>query len=102
PPSVVAVDDVVDRHLPRRLPGPRGELEIRGRDGWLPGGGGHRHGAIGAGHRLHLPAGSGDESNLQILLYLAELDITGLMLAGMIIGALGVLKDGRIAHAATI
>src|SRR5699024_10036484 len=31
--------------------------------------------------------GVGDESNLQILLYLPELDITGLMLAGMIIGA---------------
>ncbi len=46
--------------------------------------------------------GLGDESNLQILLYLPELDITGLMLAGMIIGALGVLNDATIAQASTI
>lgn len=46
--------------------------------------------------------GLGDENNLNILIYLPGIDIRGLMLAGMIIGALGVLGDVTIAQASTI
>lgn len=46
--------------------------------------------------------GLGEESNLQVLLYLPELNITGLLLAGMIVGALGVLNDVTIAQASTV
>ena len=46
--------------------------------------------------------GLGDENNLNILIYLPGIDIRGLMLAGMIIGALGVLNDVTIAQASTI
>ncbi|KAB3519901.1 YibE/F family protein [Corynebacterium sp. zg254] len=46
--------------------------------------------------------GLGDENNLNILLYLPGIDIQGLMLAGMIIGALGVLNDVTIAQSSTV
>lgn len=46
--------------------------------------------------------GLGDENNLQILLYLPGVSISGLMLAGMIVGALGVLNDVTIAQASTV
>nr|WP_231598947.1 YibE/F family protein [Corynebacterium occultum] len=46
--------------------------------------------------------GLGDESNLHILLYLPEVSVTGLMLCGFIIGALGVLNDVTISQASTI
>lgn len=46
--------------------------------------------------------GLGDESNLSILLYLPGLNISGLMLAGMIVGALGVLNDATVAQASTV
>lgn len=46
--------------------------------------------------------GLGDENNLNILLYLPGIDIRGLMLAGMIIGALGVLTDVTIGQTSTI
>ncbi|WKD58221.1 YibE/F-like protein [Corynebacterium capitovis DSM 44611] len=46
--------------------------------------------------------GLGDEHNLSILLYLPSVDISGLMLAGMIIGALGVLVDVTIGQASTV
>ncbi|MGP6175285.1 YibE/F family protein [Corynebacterium sp. A21] len=47
-------------------------------------------------------SGLGDESNLHILLYLPEVSVTGLMLCGFIIGALGVLNDVTISQASTI
>lgn len=46
--------------------------------------------------------GLGDESNLHILLYLPGLNVSGLMLAGMIVGALGVLNDATVAQASTV
>lgn len=46
--------------------------------------------------------GLGDENNLNILVYLPGVSISGLMLAGMIIGALGVLNDVTIAQASTV
>ena len=46
--------------------------------------------------------GLGDESNLSILLYLPGLNVSGLMLAGMIVGALGVLNDATVAQASTV
>lgn len=46
--------------------------------------------------------GLGDESNLQILVYMPGINISGLLLAGMIIGALGVLNDVTIAQASTV
>ncbi len=46
--------------------------------------------------------GLGDENNLHILRYLPQLNINGLLLAGMIVGALGVLNDLSIAQASTV
>lgn len=46
--------------------------------------------------------GLGDDDNLTILLYLPEVSVTGLMLCGFIIGALGVLNDVTIAQASTV
>lgn len=46
--------------------------------------------------------GLGDEGNLQILLYLPDVSVTGLMLCGFIIGALGVLNDVTIAQSSTV
>jgi len=46
--------------------------------------------------------GLGDENNLNILLYLPGISITGLLLAGMIVSALGVLNDVTIAQASTV
>lgn len=46
--------------------------------------------------------GLGSEDNLRILLYLPEVSVTGLMLCGFIIGALGVLNDVTISQASTI
>lgn len=46
--------------------------------------------------------GLGNEDNLLIQLYLPEVSVTGLMLAGFIIGALGVLNDVTIAQASTV
>lgn len=46
--------------------------------------------------------GLGDESNLNILVYMPGINISGLMLAGMIVGALGVLNDVTIAQASTV
>ncbi|MBC2681346.1 YibE/F family protein [Corynebacterium sp. 4HC-13] len=46
--------------------------------------------------------GLGDESNLHILVYMPGINISGLMLAGMIVGALGVLNDVAIAQASTV
>lgn len=46
--------------------------------------------------------GLGDENNLSILVYLPGISITGLLLAGMIVGALGVLNDVTIAQASTV
>src|SRR5699024_6103345 len=101
-PAVVGGDDGGDRHPPRRLP-------VHGVN-WKSAaamGGSLVAVAIAtalAGLAIDSTSlrGLGDESNLQILLYLPELDITGLMLAGMIIGALGVLNDATIAQASTI
>lgn len=47
-------------------------------------------------------SGLGSEDNLRILLYLPEVSVTGLMLCGFIIGALGVLNDVTISQASTI
>ncbi|WP_075727776.1 YibE/F family protein [Corynebacterium aquilae] len=46
--------------------------------------------------------GLGNEDNLLIQLYLPDVTVTGLMLCGFIIGALGVLNDVTIAQASTI
>ncbi|RAV34213.1 YibE/F family protein [Corynebacterium heidelbergense] len=46
--------------------------------------------------------GLGNEANLQVLVYLPQLNITGLLLAGMIVGSLGVLNDVTIAQASTV
>lgn len=46
--------------------------------------------------------GLGSEDNLNILLYLPEVSIVGLLLCGFIIGALGVLNDVTIAQASTV
>lgn len=46
--------------------------------------------------------GLGDDNNLNILVYLPGISITGLLLAGMIVGALGVLNDVTIAQASTV
>lgn len=46
--------------------------------------------------------GLGDESNLHILVYMPGINVSGLLLAGMIIGALGVLNDVTIAQASTV
>lgn len=46
--------------------------------------------------------GLGDENNLNILVYMPGISITGLMLAGMIVGSLGVLNDVTIAQASTV
>jgi uncharacterized membrane protein len=46
--------------------------------------------------------GLADENNMQIMLYLPELSISGLLLAGFIIGTLGVLNDVTVAQASTI
>ncbi|CAB0571939.1 YibE/F family protein [Corynebacterium diphtheriae] len=46
--------------------------------------------------------GLGNEDNLQIILYLPGVSVTGLMLCGFIIGALGVLNDVTIAQASTV
>ena len=46
--------------------------------------------------------GLGDEDNLLIQLYLPGVSVTGLLMAGFIIGALGVLNDVTIAQASTV
>lgn len=46
--------------------------------------------------------GLGNENNLLIQLYLPDVSVTGLLLAGFIIGALGVLNDVTIAQASTV
>lgn len=46
--------------------------------------------------------GLGDDNNLLIQLYLPNVSVTGLILAGFIIGALGVLNDVTIAQASTV
>lgn len=46
--------------------------------------------------------GLGDDDNLLIQTYLPEVSVTGLMLAGFIIGALGVLNDVTIAQSSTV
>ena len=46
--------------------------------------------------------GLADENNMQIMLYLPGLSISGLLLAGFIIGTLGVLNDVTVAPASTI
>ena len=46
--------------------------------------------------------GLGDENNLNILVYLPVLVISGLVLAGMIVGALGVLNEATVAQASTV
>lgn len=46
--------------------------------------------------------GLGDEDNLLIQLYLPDVTVTGLMLCGFIIGALGVLNDVTIAQSSTV
>lgn len=46
--------------------------------------------------------GLADENNLQVLLYLPGVQITGLLMAGFILGTLGVLNDVTVAQAATI
>ncbi|MDO4911557.1 MAG: YibE/F family protein [Corynebacterium sp.] len=46
--------------------------------------------------------GLGDDSNLLITLYIPDLQISGLMLAGFIIGALGVLNDTTVSQASTV
>lgn len=46
--------------------------------------------------------GLGSEDNLNILLYLPEVSIIGLMLCGFIIGALGVLNDVTISQSSTV
>lgn len=46
--------------------------------------------------------GLGNEDNLHIQLYLPDVSITGLMLCGFIIGALGVLNDVTVAQASTV
>ncbi|AKK04104.1 YibE/F family protein [Corynebacterium epidermidicanis] len=46
--------------------------------------------------------GLGHEDNLHIQLYLPDVSVTGLMLCGFIIGALGVLNDVTVAQASTV
>lgn len=46
--------------------------------------------------------GLADENNMQIMLYLPGVSISGLLLAGFIIGTLGVLNDVTVAQASTI
>ncbi len=54
--------------------------------------------AIGTAHLR----GLGDDSNLLIQLYLPSVSVTGLMLAGFIIGTLGALNDATVAQASTV
>lgn len=54
--------------------------------------------AIGTSHLR----GLGDDSNLLITIYLPSIPIVGLMLAGYIIGALGVLNDTTVSQASTV
>jgi uncharacterized membrane protein len=46
--------------------------------------------------------GLADENNLQIILYLPGVEVAGLLVAGFILGTLGVLNDVTVAQAATI
>ncbi|SDS14225.1 YibE/F-like protein [Corynebacterium timonense] len=46
--------------------------------------------------------GLADDSNLLIQLYLPTVSVTGLMLAGFIIGTLGALNDATVAQASTV
>lgn len=46
--------------------------------------------------------GLGNEDNLLIHLYLPDVSVTGLLMAGFIVGALGVLNDVTIAQASTV
>lgn len=46
--------------------------------------------------------GLGNEDNLLIHLYLPHVSVTGLLMAGFIVGALGVLNDVTIAQASTV
>lgn len=46
--------------------------------------------------------GLADDSNLLIQLYLPTVSVTGLLLAGFIVGALGALNDATIAQASTV
>lgn len=46
--------------------------------------------------------GLGDEENLTILVFLPGISVTGLMLCGFIIGALGVLNDATVSQASTV
>lgn len=46
--------------------------------------------------------GLGDEENLQIIRFLPEVSVTGILLCGFIIGALGVLNDVTVAQASTV
>ncbi|NEK06097.1 YibE/F family protein, partial [Rhizobium leguminosarum] len=46
--------------------------------------------------------GLGNEDNLLIHLYLPEVSVPGLLMAGFIIGALGVLNDVTIAQSSTV
>lgn len=46
--------------------------------------------------------GLGDEDNLLVLLYLPDVTVHGLMLAGFIVGAIGALNDATVAQASTV
>lgn len=46
--------------------------------------------------------GLGDEDNLTIIVYLPGVSVTGLLLCGFIIGALGVLNDATVSQASTV
>lgn len=46
--------------------------------------------------------GLGEDANLQIILYLPEVSVSGIMLCGFIIGSLGVLNDVTVAQASTV
>lgn len=46
--------------------------------------------------------GLADENNFQILLYLPGVQVTGLLMAGFVLGTLGVLNDVTVAQASTI
>ncbi|AWB85161.1 YibE/F family protein [Corynebacterium liangguodongii] len=46
--------------------------------------------------------GLGNEDNLLIHLYLSQVSVTGLLMAGFIVGTLGVLNDVTIAQASTV
>ena len=51
------------------------------------------------GSRLH---GLGDDDNLLVQLYLPDVSVRGLLLAGFIIGAIGALNDATVAQASTV